>query len=309
MRLFDSLVLELGVRYDSQSFSSDDQVSPRVNLVYAPVDLGQFRFAWGHYYQSQRPWELQVADGDTTIYPAEKAVYAQLGWEQRFSGGYGLRVDAYQRTIDPVNPRYDNLFTGFTLNPEIERDRVRLEPERSDAYGLEFSLNRRSMSRFDWWINYAYSVIEDRIDGRDVPRSYDQTHAVTAILDWRLGEKWNLNLAWNYHTGWPTTPVSAEVVDIDGEPTIEPIIGPLYSERLDDYHRLDMRLSRRTTWKNGQTFEVYLDIQNLYNRENEAGFSFDERSFTLLPDGGILIDPVAETWLGIFPSFGVTWSF
>ena len=101
----------------------------------------------------------------------------------------------------------------------------------------------------------------------------------------------------------------AEVVDIDGEPTIQPIIGPPYSERLDDYHRLDMRLSRRTTWKNGRTFEVYLDIQNFYNRENEAGFEFDERSFELLPDGGILIDPVAESWLGIFPSFGVTWSF
>ena len=26
------------------------------------------------------------------------------------------------------------------------------------------------MRRFDWWINYAYSVIEDRIEGQDVPR-------------------------------------------------------------------------------------------------------------------------------------------
>ena len=57
------------------------------------------------------------------------------------------------------------------------------------------------------------------------------------------------------------------------------------------------------------TLEFFIDVQNLYNRENVAGFSVDERNFELLPSGEVLYTPTEEEWLGLLPSFGVSWKF
>ena len=308
-RLTPSLVAEIGARYDQPTLTDEDQVSPRLNLVYDLGKSGMLRAAWGLYHQSQRPHELQVEDGETDFFPAERARLIQLGWERPL-GAYTLRLDAYDRRIDDPRPYYTNLFEAFDPNPEATRDRVMIAPESSQAWGLELFLSRRAGKKLDWWASYTFSEVTDRIDGRDVPRSYDQEHALTFDVNYRLGPKWNFNFVWSYHTGWPTTAISGRaILGPDGEPTVEPVLGPINDERLDDYHRLDFRASRRVTRKSGNSFELFFDVQNLYNRENVAGFSLDERNFVLSPSGEVEYIPTEETWLGVLPSFGFSWSF
>ena len=304
-----SLVVELGARYDRQTLTDDDQASPRVNLVYTLGRGGVLRGAWGHYYQSQRPHELQVEDGETDFFPAERAQTLQLGWERQL-GAYTLRLDAYRREITDPRPYYSNLFEAFDPNPEATRDRIMIAPESSEARGAELFVSRRGGKRLDWWASYTLSEVTDRLDGRDVPRSYDQTHAVTLDLNYRIGRKWNLNAAWIYHTGWPTTAISGRAVEgPGGEVVIEPVLGPLNGENLDDYHRLDVRASRLVTLNSGNALELFIDVQNLYNRENSAGFSVDERNFVLSPAGAVEYIATEQTWLGILPSFGLSWKF
>lgn len=308
-RLTPSLVVELGARYDRQTLTDEDQVSPRLNLVYDLGRGGILRAAWGHYHQSQRPHELQVEDGETDFFPAERAEVVQLGWERQL-GSYNLRLDAYDRRITDPRPYYTNLFEAFDPNPEATRDRIEVAPESAGARGVELFLSRRKGGKLDWWASYAWAEVSDRLDGRDVPRSYDQTHALAFDVNYRLGPKWNFNFVWTYHTGWPTTALSGRAVaGPGGEIIVEPVLGPLNGERLDDYHRLDFRASRRVTRKSGNTFELFFDVQNLYNRENVAGFSVDERNFVLLPSGEVEYVPTEETWLGVLPSFGFSWSF
>lgn len=86
------------------------------------------------------------------------------------------------------------------------------------------------------------------------------------------------------------------------------MVGDLRSIRLDDYHRLDVRASRRFARKRS-VFELFIDIQNLYNRRNDAGFEVDGLDFRIDEQGRAVYEPSVETWLPLLPSFGVSWTF
>ncbi|MEM9555307.1 MAG: TonB-dependent receptor [Acidobacteriota bacterium] len=305
-------VVEAGARWDDYSLTDENHVSPRVNGLVELGDGWRARFAWGLFHQSQRPNELQVEDGEVQFFPAEQAEHRILGLERTFDtdgGLWDLKVEAYQRVMDDLRPRYENAFQLFVLNPETANDRILIAPTAAEARGAEIFLARRGGGKLDWWINYAWSEAEDTIDGRDVPRVSDQTHAVNLSLGWRPTPRWSFNAVFIYHTGWPTTPVSAGLgVDDEGRPIAVPVIGELRSDRLDDYHRLDVRASRRVPLR-GSVLELFVDVQNLYNNENDAGFEVNGLNFFLDDQGAPVYEPSPETWLGIIPSFGISWTF
>ncbi|MEM7587347.1 MAG: TonB-dependent receptor [Acidobacteriota bacterium] len=312
-RLSPRLVAEIGARYDHQSWIEDagedgDQISPRLGLAWDLGESGVVRAGWGHAHQSQRPNELRVEDGDTRFLAAERSEHRTLGWENAFTSGRRLRVDLFQRLGRDLQPRYENLFSPVVLFPEGSPDRVRLAPDRSRAQGLELFVQGKPRPRFNWWVTYTYSDVERRIEGAWIPSQTDQPHALTADVSFRVSRKWKLNAAWIYHTGWPISELTAELVDGPNGPDIRPILGPLYGERVDDYHRLDVRLSRQFDLGKGD-LQLYFDIQNLYNRENERGYEFGEDAFLVQPDGSVRVEPEIDTWLGVVPSFGLTWSF
>ncbi len=308
-RIGDDLVLELGARYDRQSHTDEEQLSPRVNLVYDLGRAGVLRAAAGQYFQSQRPNELQVEDGESSFFPAERADALMLGWERSF-GSHNLRIDAYHRDVDSPRPYYDNIFETTNPNPEATRDRILIAPESSNARGLEVFASRRGVGRFNWWGSYTWSEVTDRIEGRDVPRSFDQTHAVSLSATYPISPKWTLTGLFHYRTGWPRTAVSGRaVVDPDGTVGIEPVLGDLRAERLDDYHRLDIRVSRFVDFASGNSLEFFVDVQNVYLQENIAGFLVDDRNFTLLPSGEVEYVEITEESFPVVPSFGVSFRF
>ncbi len=335
-RLRDPLTLELGLRFDRHTLTDDSDISPRFNLVYAPGKASTFRLAWGLFHQSQRAYELQVADGETRLAGSERTAQSVVGFEHSFSVGRRkspllLRLEAYHRRVRDPRSRFENLFEPISEFPEIEADRLRFAPESSEAYGVEALLKGSVGPKVDWWVTYAYARTTDRIGGRNVPRRIDQPHTLNFDINYRLGEHWNLNVAWRYHTGWPITGVTGRLVaedpedgmgdeddgdegageeaveGDDGELEIVPVYGPLNGERLPDYHRLDLRASRQWQLRRG-VFGFFLEVQNVYDRGNLAGFEFDF-DFEVTPEGDLKLQPVEEIWGGILPSFGITWEF
>ncbi len=306
MRLSPELTLELGVRYDEHTQTDESLVSPRLNLAYSPGERSVFRLAWGRFTQSQRPYELQVEDGETSFFPVERSEHRVLGYQRLFgegSRGVVLRTEVYRRTVTNPRPRYENMYEPINTFPEVEPDRVRIAPDRSIAEGVELFLKGRVGRSSRWWINYTYSSTEDRLNGVLVPRRFDQTHSLNLDFDYRPGDKWRFNFAWRYHTGWPTTALTlSEGLDEDGEVIFTPVLGPLYGERLPDYHRLDLRAGRDWKTRIG-LLTFYVDIQNVYDRANIGGFDFeiDEEAGTILQIG--------EEWAGFLPSAGILLEF
>lgn len=315
VRLGEALTLELGLRYDEHELTDDRHYSPRFNLLWNLGESSSVRLAWGFFYQSQRPYELQVEDGETRFAAAERTEHRIVGWERRFHLGQRgeplfLRIEAYQREIRDPRARYENLYEPISIFPEIEPDRYKVLPEHSSAWGIELFLRGTAKRGIKWWLSYAYARSRDRIDGRWVPRRIDQPHTLNLDFDIPLGEHWHLNLAWRYHTGWPTSAFSGRVEE-DDEGEVEEILefGPINAERLDDYHRLDLRASREWQKRRG-SLGFFLEIQNLYDRSNQAGFDVDfEFAEEPREDGTIDVTTIEEIWGGLRPSIGITWEF
>lgn len=302
----EPLTLELGVRYDRHTLTADTLVSPRVSLAWRLGEDGVVRASWGHFHQSQRPYELQVEDSETRFSPAERSEHRVIGYERLLGRSdrslfRALRVEAYQREIRDPRPRHENVFEPVNAFPEAEADRLRIAPESSRAEGIEVTLRGAAGSRIDWWINYALASAEDRIRGAEVRRQTDQPHTLNLYVDTLLGRGWSLSLAWRYHTGWPTTPVFVETIeDEEGEPELVPVLGRLNSKRLPIYHRLDLRASREWQLRSSR-LTFFLDLQNVYNRKNIAGFDLEVGEDEIVPE--------PENWPGFFPSLGISWDF
>lgn len=299
-----ALTLELGVRFDRHTLTGDSLWSPRASLAWGLGKSSVVRLGWGYYFQSQRVYELMVEDGDTRLYPAERSEHWVVGFEHLFDGTgssplMALRVEAYRRQVTDPRPRYENLLEPFESFSEASVNRFRIEPERAVAEGVELLLRGRAGRRFDWWLNYAYGTTEDEIGGEKVPRQIEQLHTVNADLNYNLGRHWDVNLAWRYHTGWRFTPIFLETGD---EGALVPVLGRLNSERVPDYHRVDVRVSRRWLLQFG-TLTSFLDAQNAYNRKNVAGFDL-----SLNQEAGEIISN-EERWPGFLASVGVALEF
>jgi hypothetical protein len=332
------LTLEVGGRYDRHTGTDDTIWSPRAALAWSVSEGSVVRLAAGRHTQSQRAYELMVADGDTRLYPVERATHSALGFEHRFSERRGrplsaIRIEIYDHRVATPRPRYESLYEPFEPFPEGELDRVRIEPASSRSQGVELFVHGRPGKIASWWLNYSYARAEDRIDDRWTARSIDQRHTLNADLTLRLGPRWNLNLAWRYHTGRPTTPLTLafDVVphDDDGEgPPDEgeddddaalaarlaaehelvprPVLGALNSARLPDYHRLDLRVSRDWALRRGK-LTFFADVQNLYDRDNVAGYDIELDDAETAAESAIL--RVEEPWPGFLASAGVSWQF
>ncbi|MFQ5570499.1 MAG: carboxypeptidase-like regulatory domain-containing protein [Rhodothermales bacterium] len=171
------------------------------------------------------------------------------------------------------------------------------------AAGMELLVEKRATPTSDaWsgWFSYAYAeaVREQVVAGEEVrfPFDYDRRHTLNLTLNRRLGNHFNVGLTWRFGTGFPyTPPVSMEplvaVVDdpqtntTRGAVLTDPATGNVWlvpgfgevtninSARLPDYHRLDMRVTYATQGR-GMSFEVYLDLINLYNRKNVISYQY-----------------------------------
>jgi len=308
-RVSPKTMLEWGLRWDDQTYtdlSSDAQLSPRINLMRVLGQNTELRLSWGRYHQSQGINDLQIEDGITNFWPAQKADHMIAGIRHLIRDKYSLRVEMFRKEMHDVRPRFENLFDPLGLIPEIQPDRVRLDPTNASSKGLEISIDR-SNGPFTWWASYTLSEATDRINGIDEDRSWDQRHAFQGGLAW-TNQKWDVALATSIHSGWPATDLVLveDGVDDEGEPEFVAITGPRNAEQLGTFASLDFRISRKWKLQRG-TFMAFFEISNLTNRSNECciDWDFEEDEDT----GEDVFERGLDYWMPILPAIGVLWEF
>jgi hypothetical protein len=104
---------------------------------------------------------------------------------------------------------------------------------------------------------------------------FDQTHVLTALLSWEPGGGFELGARVRYATGVPRTPVIGTYFDARTD-LYQPIFGEHNGERLPAFAEVDARVAKRFRIRDYKG-EVYLDLQNVTNRENaeELAYSAD----------------------------------
>ena len=282
--------LTLGGRGDYYDVLDEFTVSPRASLSLKLSNGADLKFACGEY--GQLPQDYQSApDWGNTALSSIIAYHYVLELERRFSENTLGKITLYYKQLDdlitsapPEKNYYLNQGEGFVR-------------------GIEIFLRRKETERFFGWLSYSYSLSK-RKDRPDTPwrfYSYDQTHVLTAVANYKLTSTWEIGGKWRYSTGTPYTPVidAVEVVDDTGETQRwRAIFGEKNSERLTPYHRLDLRLSKDFKIKS-VNFTAYLEIMNVYNHKNMMAVSYNE-DYT---------EKEKAYSLPIIPYFGITASF
>ena len=308
-KLSERSILEWGLRWDDQSYpetGSDSQLSPRLSYLRALGPETELRLSWGRYHQPQQIHELQIEDGITNFWPAQRADHVIAGIRHLFRDRYSLRIELFNKDMKQVRPRFENLFDPLGLIPEVQPDRIRLDPQSATARGLEVSIDR-SEGPFTWWATYVLSEVTDRIDSRQQLRSWDQRHAFQGGISWS-NQKWDVAFATNVHTGWPLTELALveDGVDEDGEIEYLAVPGPRNAGRHPSFASLDFRLSR--TWKLRRgSFMAFLEVSNLTNRKNQCCLDWDLEEDE--ETGEEVFERGVDYWMPRLPAIGVLWEF
>ena len=296
------LTAEAGLRWDKETLSpeSDDQLSPRISALYRLGKNTDLRASWGRFFQAQAPNELQISDGETTFFPAERSDQVVASLEHRLSSGIELRIEAYEKAYKQLRPRYENLLNTFVYLPELKPDRVRVAPDRATAKGLEIMLRRPASDPLGWWVNYTWSEVKDTINGVKSRRNWDQQHGVNAGVNYRT-EKWELSVAGKYHSGWPTT--SANLAS--GGPVPLVATGPRNDRRLSNYRSVDARVARLYQFSEANTLTVFVEVSNVFDHTNDCCVQFEIEPSTAM----LNLETEKEPYLPRFPSAGFIWRF
>jgi hypothetical protein len=221
-----------------------------------------------------------------------KDVFSREGWTTP------VAVQGDSLTSWPVNDG-----TGFSYGFELMFQKIRTLPA----------------DPFTGWISYALSFAERERDGIRSPFMFDQRHAVNIVGNYRFAERWDFGLRFTLRSGRPfiraldvkprvvfqkVNGVDVPVVQID--PNGRVILDPLYEQytltgHLNLYHSLDIRLTTYPQWW-GLQWSFYLDVQNVYNRDNQQQMRY------FVSDQGTLEErPVYG--IPIFPSLGMSLIF
>ncbi len=301
--VLDWLTTEAGLRWDKETLSrrNDEQFSPRLSLLADITDRTSLRLSWGRFFQAQSVNELQISDGVTEFFPAQRADHWIASIEHGFRNGIDLRVEAFRKEYRDPRPRYENLLNSLILLPELKPDRVEVAPDKATAEGIEISLSRFSTDPLNWWASYTWSVIEDDFSVTQRPRNWDQTFTWQGGISWRTA-RWELSLSGSYRRGWPTT--DAFLVASDPIPLVA--TGSRNGERLSSSISLDARVARKYDLGDAGKLTVFGQLNNMLNRGNKCCVEYEVEEFE---NGEPYLDLENKKGVPVVPSLGVTWQF
>lgn len=273
---------------EAEPFVFDPRVSMRQELGKQWVLKGGV----GLFHQPPTPDEISKDFGNPEL-EYEEAIHYALGAEWKAPEEYPFTVDLtlfYKDLTKLVSRSNDTVERDGEVVPEV----YNTEGE-GRVYGAELLLRHEFANNFFGWISYTVSRAERRDAGESEYRlfDFDQTHILALLMSYRLPLNWEIGLRWRLVSGNPDTPVVGSVFNSDTD-EYERVVGAVNSARIPAFHQLDLRLDKSwiyDTW----ILNVYIDIQNAYNRSNPEvlnfNFDFSESRYVgglpLLPAVGI----------------------
>ena len=294
---------------------------PRASLSYTINDNSSVKASYTRLAQylhllsntsSPTPLDVWTPSGPFTK-PQLLDQYALGFFKNIKEGDYSIETEVFYKDIQNRIDYIDgaNLIANDAIETVILNGEAR-------AYGLEFLL-RKNTGKFQGWLAYTLSKSEqrtpERVSSVDNGRSnletginfgewyntpYDKTHDISLFASYDLNEKWSFNTNFVYQTGQPT---NYPVGQFEFQGLAVPYYGLRNTERLPDYHRIDVSATLTPRKNKGRNFkgEWVFSVYNLYSRRNAASINFRRNV-----DTGVN-EAVRTSIFGIVPA--VTYNF
>ena len=286
LRPFTLLAINAGLRYDYFELTEESKVSPRFGLSYSVTDKTNVNAAYGYYYQTPAAYQVAIEPVNASL-RSSRAIHYIAGIEHLFRSDTKISVEVYQKDLE-------NVFV------DSDTSRVIIDTGSGYARGIEFCIQKKMSKNLVGSFAYTYSISK-RQDADSLPEYYfgfDRPHIFRLVSSYRLFNKWQIGAKFQYGSGSPYTPVVG-AVQKDGEWYV--VNGAYNSARYPAYHKLDIRIDRSFDFRNW-TLTAYLDVWNVYNRENIFAYYND------VDDNGVIIK-TSSGGFPMFPILGVTAQF
>jgi hypothetical protein len=266
-------------------------VDPRLRTVWQPSNKWSIQAGTG-WFSQDAPASVFVAAPIESLpresaafshnFLPEKALHNAVGIQLVPRDGLTVSMQGYYKQMwNVINLPWTTELLAPSLRPDATLASHR-SPGR--AYGLEFGVRKNLNRHFFGWLSYALTRSERRLpSGRTwVPFDFDQPHALTAVVGWKLPRDFRVSSKFRLSSGNPYTPCLHEVQEDPPAPR-SCVGGATRSARSPAFHQLDLRLEK--TWlKRRSEWVLYLDVFNVYNQDN-VEFSVAQ------PDAGVAAVP------------------
>lgn len=267
---------QAGVRLDHYTDGHYWRLAPRLSLQHLFSENINVTLSYGDYFQFLNQVQQEgfsFADMwfpvDHTFSPAHANHYI-LGLTYDNRKTFSITAEAYYKNYSHI-AEY-RTFRGGDEQMENQTTAQNFLSGLGDSYGADIYLRNRLWG-FEGWLGYSLSWTTKQVAGYNFGLEYyptfDRRHSITLIEDYRLNDRWRLNLAFKFGSGQPYTEVTARyaVVDPSGNIHYESLDGKKNFYRLPAYHRLDIGAFYTTRFLS-LPCEIYLQAVNVYNHKN-----------------------------------------
>lgn len=287
----DRLLLVPGIRLDFARDTGHADVDPRFNARYTlfgasgdgadPSRKTTLKGGVGVYSQAPQFQETDPVFGTPRI-ESNRSIHYSVGFEQELSDNIDVSVDGY----------YKDLFNQVSRAPSESVGRFVYDNAGTGAViGAETLIKYKADERFFGWLAYTLSrsTRRNRPDEESYLFRFDQTHILTMLGSYRLGNGWEAGARFRLISGNMVTPVAGYLPGLfaDDAGAYAPIEGKQFSRRLPLFHQIDVRVEKNWTFEAWRLM-AYLDVWNAYNNpaveDDLYNFDFSKRaSLTGIP--------------------------
>ena len=276
------VILEPGLRLNFYSVYSDSLFPDlRFGMKYLLTEDRYLNFSVGNYHQFiatfQDDYNPTILDQwiavDRTIAPA-KSSQIVLGYEEYVSDLYKFQVEGYYKdiknlfTFEESRATTDEAFSDTALSELVT-------PSNGYAYGLELFAQKMS-GRLSGWLAYTFSVSRKSMNSifydknEEYYNSWDRTHSFSALGNYQISQKWDMNWKLSLQSGQAYTPIIGyynQILPESPDEVYRTIPGKRNSARYSPYSRLDLGFVYHTKFF-GSKMDIYVQIINVFNRKN-----------------------------------------
>ena len=272
-----------GVRIDYTKDTKSWDVSPRFVArqdLHSDFPRTTLKGGMGVFRQPPQPQDTNAVFGQPGL-TSNTAYHYSFGGEREFTKQIELSLEGFYKDLR------DLIVTG------------RRNEGTGRVFGGEVLFRYKPDDKFFGWLAYTLSRSERKDNDDSATRlfQYDQTHILTLLGSYRLGNGWEVGARYRLVSGSLTTPNQYGFFDGNSGSYVAQASFPPYGERLPSFQQLDVRIDK--VWKYpGVTMNAYLDVQNVYNAPNVEGvsynYNFSQRtnglSLPIIPNLGFRIE-------------------
>ena len=294
------LNLTLGGRFDNYSFIQSTRFSPRAGLSLRITDRLSWKASYGRYFQQPFFLFLTAFPVNAGLIPFRADHYVS-GLAYQASPSLRITLEAYRKDYGdyPTALQFPQLSLANVGDTFNVRDILfpLTSAGRGRAQGVELFVEKKFTDKWYGQANLAFSRSRQAgLDGVLRPSSFDYPRIFNTVGGYRFNRKWEASLRFSYLSGRPFTPFDERVSTAQRRGVFD--LTRVNAERLPAYIRFDVRVDRTFTVRD-KPLLVFFGAQNVFNRENIAGFSWNR---------GLNRRETNEQ-LGIFPIVGLDWRF